>query len=444
MSTMRVDFDQMASELGLRPDALRIEVGRPTRLQREMEKTQDFSEIASFASKFSNPYSSCGIQFEPEEKRVYEQIRYRHFSVMLKKLTAIPWPLWRRHSIPWYSFTEAEVKHVVTEFLKLFMEGANEIRTLNQCRKYLRKLKKFNENLPRNFSTVDAWIHINAKEKEIVAEEIRSATTLEDRLALVQKYSQVTKAAYWDFIWEPFDLSIEDIKSITSSTPSDRLNHEYFAGKLKPLVAKKMGELDGFEVKFEFSLSLSTRDNLSHEKDPIFSMALGIAMNAAVNAGQCLMVIEEWRKRGIELPPRFVEKYNSYFIEKISTSEDVDYLRRLGKSSPHHSLRFRAEDRIRVLLTFQLDTLDDLEEREAFRKANPEAMSLGLERDEEMRKALLYSIFDNVDATKQQLIEAFHSFRQLKDHDAARRVLLRLISYFPAEDVDEVPIEVLQ
>lgn len=477
---MHVEFGNMARELGIRPDAIRIMLGIPTRLQKLIRSAASWEEIVSLSSEFreDRSFNSCGPTYESEELKEYEARRDAFFAVYLDKFETIEnfdkfgqdptgrhiangeetrlgadklCRLFRRKIDEASSLPEGALDSLVEIFYSRseFYDRHHDTSSISavRAREYLL------QNLRRAFlSEVAAAQTQGVKETILVFDKLGKRIGKEDLGARGPDYP-------WRTIWLNAD-GLENLLLIEEGVSPTLLDEDAVDRRAASFMPEFMEKIKSFSEALVFAQGFASWDGY-HASDA-YSEALIGAAKKVENEDDALAVLKAWedRSRGRTynpdnpwpgLPKVILEKWDEIFLEKIEVTDDLTRLAQLLETSPFGSRSYKAAkkrlDNHFETLMAQARTEEDAD------KVYMDAMTLSrwisvdegrkktivAERHAEKVRTLWETLERGDELEKTALIGLFHEFKE-KEPEKARKVLVALAKHFPAESVEEIVV----
>ncbi|MBX4199892.1 hypothetical protein KW790_00305 [Candidatus Parcubacteria bacterium] len=475
---MHADFSSMARELGIRPDALRISLGLSTRLQRLVRSAKTFEEITALSGEFTeDSYSnSCGSKFEQIELEEYKERRKELFLAYLDRFQVIEDFQTFGTTAGFQIINEEEAESASEKISSLFLERREAIINDGSPEKLDRLLTLFKETDKFVGDNIPVSVYSSREE---LAQDIRHAfqsefsclNTLEERLALFQKmkgqqvslssrHDQSTRFA-WKFMWVETE-SIEELLQIESEIPSEYLDTDLISQKLSILVSERVRKIENFDEALSFTRNFADRDG--YEPCVIYSAALNSLAQRSLTPEQILLLYDIWQTRRShhnsrsdvwrELVPskKLFDAWDKHFLHMAQETSLPKELAWLLNKSPWNSKTCQtALDRLKSYFGSRIVNASTPEEvgkieEEAEVLSSRIYLNVHTRKDElrrESNRRNLLELWATIESgqfhgnEKSALVSLFHEFRE--DLVLSKRILLKLATYFPAENIDEIP-----
>lgn len=243
---MQVNIERMAQELGLRPDQVRLWLGIPTSLQREIRSTSTFEGIVALASRFADRHGLCGPKFEKEELEEYRQRRAELFAVYVEQFATLE------------SFTDlnplltrGEEVEAAEKFCDLFKGRIDEAGDSFE------KLLALKRLIPdeRNFPSYQATDILKEAFRLVARKMLERATSLGEALPVFDSIKEMVpdfgfSMEYpWDFVCELI-RELEDIFRIEESAARHYVSRGALAKRFSALLEARIAAAPGFAKAF--------------------------------------------------------------------------------------------------------------------------------------------------------------------------------------------------
>ena len=474
---MHVALDSMATALGIRPNSLRIKLGIVTRLQGQVRAAKTFLDMVALEPEFREKmHSSCGPKFEPEELHEYKARRGEFFSDYLGQFNTIEQfksfgKIAAGPSLSFFYNDEwSTASSKLYSLIKEMLESANDLTALIEVHQVVEYFHKY-------FKIYDQGFAQDLKYKMIryFIEALRSTKSLKDRLKIIKTmpisyydlfgfdhHRQEKSSAQWKFVWEEIE-SLEDAFLVEQTKTGDFISSDGLKVRMTTLLDKRMGRMRGFRQRLAFANSLAKRDN--NGPDYLHSRSLELVAEKASTLMQVREIIKIWRSRPKnssgsgphiswpELPQIMLDKWDDLKLYIAEESVDANTLAELLESSPFGTkTRQVALDKLNNHFKLMMDTAQTEEELDQVEK---DAKSLSgcistskyerrdaIRAKENQRRAeavLSKTTRGEHPDPKKALIGLYHHYKE-SEPEQANRILRMLVSYFPAEAVEEVPV----
>ncbi len=470
---MHVALDSMATALGIRPNSLRIKLGITTRLQGQVRATKTFLDMVALEPEFREAErSSCGPKFEPEELHEYKARRGEFFSGYLDQFGTIEEfkSFGKATAGPSLSFYKEEWSAVSAKLYKLIrneLELASELMALAK----IHELVEFFHKAFQFFDS-DLVYYLKYKMRNAFVEALRGAKGVKERLKIIKAMPmsyydlfgsdhdrREKSSVQWKFVWEEVE-SFDDAFLLEELT--DYIDKEALKMRMIQLLERQMSQMRGFRQRLAFANSLAKRDR--NGPDYLCSRSLELVAEKATTLNQVTEIIGVWRSRSKnsdsesghrhswpELPEIMLDKWDSFNLYVAEESVDNSALAELLESSPYGTkTRQAALDKLNKHFTQKMDlaqTEAELDQIEKEAKLLSRSISTwtydlknALRAKESHRRA--EAVLDLVTKGKhpdprKALIGLFQHYKEA-EQEQANRILRMLVSYFPAEAVEEV------
>jgi hypothetical protein len=458
---MQVNIEVMARENGLRPNELRIELGIPTAFQRDVRKAETFMELVSLPfPKDEDRFNSCGPKFEEEDREEYLEKRKLFFAIYIETfpdvLTLVK-EIGKKDNVYFVQLLEDEVGEVLSR-VKAFLSP--QVEAANSLDEFMR-LKGLMDEIQKSWGVRGDRCWLNLHDLEYGLE--RSA--LYQALKELEKAKGVSKTinllgAWRLFLKDPrrdpdrqnpqWQFALDRIETIrqlialwqTGLDSFSQLGNTAFEAKAKQIV--------GMEVARAMQhAGLLSRHEQDGRENKYYSHALVTALlHREVSEDE----LEVWRTTWVDrklksdrnegLPKEYFAAWDLIHLstaKKLTDEKEIrNFLKKASYQTETHGLLRGKLRKIGEKLIAQTESEDDI--RKIGEKYDISYFDIISERKRKRDKLKAQKIIAESN-DKDELRGAYQQFKD-REPDKARIALLKLVQFYPAEVVDEIPIEV--
>jgi hypothetical protein len=428
---------------------------------------------------------SCGPKFEPEEKEEYLAKRQEFFPTYLARFTTVDsFKEFGRDPQNHYRgiFTTQDENATGSEaFVEIYKAKASEALSASEQKlEKLVTLYKEAGSFLRNDSEVALVISLDVVLKllsngvrECFLEELAAAQATEKSIPeVLEIFQKLGRNHMREFglnssVWEWLltrTTSVDDLLIIEQKLEPSFTIGSMLEPRLGNLVETAIQELDSFAAAVEYARIFANRDR-AYAANQVYTKALAALASRASAEEELVLVLGLYSRRkdqfdtftrnSIRPSHTLYQKWDNLHLNEARMEEDIARLGGLLNNAPESSETRRvASKRLnKHFATLLAEATTESEVDEVNKSA--EALSRHIrvathERKEELKQSAhakhvgeLWTTFESghpFEDERTVLKGLFHEFDK-KDPERARRVLLRLMKYFPAEDVEEVAVE---
>jgi hypothetical protein len=458
---VQVNIEGMAKELGVSANRLRINLGVETRLQKEIRAAKTIEEIiAIYSAIIKHNLNSCTPGCEHEELKEYSEKRAELFNEYLAAVTSLDDLSHLSTLFVLSDPTWDECKNINKKVLELITPDVNAAENSSECETILKNLLLVRKG----------WLE-NSRHRNLGFDQSHSFSYLFSRARfLLENESKVTISASatvrilveWKWYWEnyntngyPFSYLYDRFKTIDDILLLKSVNYSRLFSpdaneNFKQIVINEIRSCKSFAEALAKVFRIKewgNSGNCTYLRANLLENAVCV-LAEKISSKKHIVVWERLSKDHVgdenRPPTAYFDAVDRFYLSEVKEAKSHSILLKLLEILPYGSKSLDLTVKIleeEVKKEFALArTKTEISETERIYESmhRVNVFLLARERERGLHMPRVEELYRTAN-DKQTLIGLFHEFRL--DAEIQKEILLRLVHFFPSEQVDEVLVE---